>query len=74
MYLTIGQLFNACKHNKYLLLREGNDYVSGINCAVANLSRLKEKLKHPKKKTCYTGFTPCDIQEYISHKHPFIHP
>lgn len=68
--LTVGQIRKACKGKKYLLLRDYRLGLVGVNAGALNLPRNKNK--HGNRKTTYTGFLDCDIQEYISTKIGFI--
>lgn len=61
----------ACKKHKYILIRFESGHLMGINCKVASI--LEERGEyHPEKETIYIGFIPCDINEYITNKHPFM--
>jgi len=69
-YLTIKQVRDACNKYPYLLLRESNGYVMGINSKVAFMGRNKHR--DGNKKTEFIGFRPCSLIEYIEYKHPFM--
>ena len=68
-YMTVAQVTKACKNNKYLLLREGNGYLMGINGRVASIVKRMKPLKDTDE-TKFIGFIPCGLLEYIEHKHP----
>lgn len=70
VYLTVGQLKNACKNYPYILARFRSGNLMGINTKVANIA-LKRKEYNDNNFTDYIGFIPCDFQTYISYKHGF---
>jgi len=65
--LTKNQLFKACKKHNYLLVRDTNNQLIGLNSKVAKLikNRKNEKLS-------LIGYQPCDFHTYLSFKIPFI--
>ncbi len=69
--LTVKQLYDACQKHKYLLLRFASGYQMGINCKVAAIAK-RLKPVNWENETDYISYTPCSINEYIEHKHPFI--
>jgi len=71
-YMTVAQLGKACENHKYLLLRFASGYLMGINCRIKPIC-IRRNGKHPDNmETDYIGFIPCDLNEYITHKHPFM--
>ena len=70
VFLTVGQLKNACKNHPYILARFRSGKLMGINTKVANIA-LKRKEYDVNNFTNYIGFIPCDFQTYISYKHGF---
>lgn len=70
VYLTVGQLKNACKNYPYILARFRSGNLMGINTKVANIA-LKRKEYNDNNFTDYIGFIPCDFQTYISYKNGF---
>jgi len=70
-FLTVGQLDEALKQNKYLLCRFPTGQKVGINCGVARIARRKRRYKE-NQPTQFVGFVPCNFQEYITYKIPFL--
>ena len=70
-YLTVKQLNNACKKHPYILARFASGYQMGINSKVAPIAQ-KRKKHNDNELTEFVSFLPCDINTYISHKHPFM--
>jgi len=70
-HLTVWQLKKACEKYPYLLLRFAGGSVMGLNTKVAKLSDKKFKPRD-KQLTMFIGFVPCDLNEYISNKKPFL--
>ena len=70
-YLTVKQLNNACKKHLYILARFASGYQMGINSKVAPIAQ-KRKKHDDNHLTEFVSFLPCDINTYISHKHPFM--
>lgn len=69
--LTSAQLFNACKNNRFILVRHYSDYrVHAINCGIYKFKRFT-KHKRDQTETNYISFIPCNFMEYISNKVPF---
>jgi hypothetical protein len=69
-YLTVKQLNDACKKHPYILARFASGYQMGINSKVAPIAQ-KRKKHEDTELTEFVSFLPCDINTYISHKHPF---
>ena len=69
-YLTVKQLNNACKKHPYILARFASGYQMGINSKVAPIAQ-KRKKHDDNELTEFVSFLPCDINTYITHKHPF---
>jgi len=68
--LTVKQIKTIASTCKYLLLTQTNGEILGVNCKVMELGNNK---KHSDdEKTIYTGWSKANINEYISHKSPFI--
>jgi hypothetical protein len=70
-YLTVKQLNNACKKHPYILARFASGYQMGINSKVAPIAQ-KRKKHDDNELTEFVSFLPCDINTYITHKHPFV--
>jgi len=70
-YLTVKQLNNACKKHPYILVRFASGYQMGINSKVAPIAQ-KRKKHDDNELTEFVSFLPCDINTYITHKHPFM--
>jgi|688.fasta_scaffold1577111_2 hypothetical protein len=70
-YLTVKQLNNACKKHPYILARFASGYQMGINSKVAPIAQ-KRKKYDDNELTEFVSFLPCDINTYITHKHPFM--
>jgi hypothetical protein len=70
-YLTVNQLNNACKKHPYILVLFASGYQMGINSKVAPIAQ-KRKKYNDNDLTAFVSFLPCDINTYITHKHPFM--
>lgn len=70
-YLTVRQLYDACQKHKYLLLRFASGYQMGVNCKIAAIAQ-RVNPKEWGKETEFVSYKPCDLNEYIEHKHSFI--
>lgn len=68
-YLSPKQLEQAMLKHPYLLLRFASGYQMGINSKI--LPILKRNMKKNVTETAFVSFQPCDLNEYITHKHPF---
>ena len=71
--LTIKQISNACEKHKYLLLRFRSGHLMGVNSKVANILKSRNTYNE-NQETDFMSFRPCDLIEYINHKHPFFKP
>jgi hypothetical protein len=69
-FLTVAELYNACKAHKFLLLRFPTGYQMGVNCKVADIAIRRKQYKDTDE-TAFTSFKPCSLIEYIEHKHPY---
>jgi len=70
-YLTVKQLNQACKENKYLLLRNSDGVLFGVNGGSAKLA-LKRTRFQMEDNTTWIGFIPCSFDKYITNKIPFL--
>lgn len=70
-YLTVKQLNDACKKHSYILARFASGYQMGINSKVATIAQ-KRKKHDDNEPTDFVSFLPCDLNTYITHKHPFM--
>ena len=70
-YLTVKQIDDACKKHPYILARFASGHQMGINSKVAAMARQRQRY-NDNALTRFVGFTPCDFNNYITHKHPFI--
>jgi ribosomal protein S26 len=70
-YLTVGQLKKACINNKFILVRFANNYQFGLNCRIPQIISKKQKT-NDNKKTQIVSFIACDINTYITYKHPYF--
>jgi hypothetical protein len=68
--LTLGKLRKVCQEHKYLIVREKGGFTMAVNTGIANL-RASKQLPDSAKSN-YISYFPCDFQEYISNKVPFI--
>lgn len=67
--LTIKQIREACKENKYLIINF--DYFSvGYNCKCIFMG--KNKNLPDDKETGAYSYRPCSLEEYIQNKTPFL--
>lgn len=71
MFLTQLQIKKASEQYPYLILRLSNNDTMAINSKVIPLNKKKYGYK-PNEKTNFIGYFPCNFQEYISNKVPFI--
>ena len=72
-YLTVNQLNEACRKHPYILARFVSGYQMGINSKIAPIAQRMKMYKY-NELTKFVSFSPCDMNEYISHKRPFILP
>jgi hypothetical protein len=70
-YLTVRQLNNACKKHPYILARFASGHQMGINSKIAAIAH-KIKKYSDNELTQFVSFLPCDLNAYITHKHPFM--
>lgn len=71
--LTRSQVANICKAHKYILLRARAGWVMGVNCKVVDIGKNKTRINEdPNKQSVFISFKPCEFDEYIYHKQPFI--
>lgn len=72
--MTIKQVIEACKKHRFVLVRTISGSLYGINCKIVDLKSSKESAEKQglDAQTKYIGFIPCDFQEYISMKMPFL--
>lgn len=70
-YLTVGQMKNILSNNNYILVVHRNSIQVGINCKVSKIALKKREYKDYEN-TSIIGYQPCNFQEYISYKIPFI--
>lgn len=69
MQLTVKQVRTAAKKYKYLVLTDYYGRRIGVNSKAVFLG---ENPKHkPSERSGFTGYSPADINEYITHKIPF---
>jgi len=73
-FMTRKQLYDVCIKHEYILVRDPISLKThAINCKVAKLGGLKEKvIRCPDAETNYSSFIPCNFMEYISNKTAFI--
>ena len=70
-FLTVSNLRKACDNYSYILVRNLNGDLLGINTKVSKIAS-KRKKYHGNQKTRFIGFLPCDFQTYISFKVGFV--
>ena len=70
-FLTVSNLRKACDNYSYILVRNINGDLLGINTKVSKIAS-KRKKYHGNQKTRFIGFLPCDFQTYISFKVGFV--
>jgi hypothetical protein len=61
----------ACKIHSYILLRDKDGNLFGLNCKVGILGA-KFPGFMPESESWIKSFIPCSFQEYINYKIPFI--
>ena len=73
--LTIKQIEKAFNKTDYALLRTSSlGILYGVNCKVIKLNLNKERINEDlDKETIFASCTPCSLNEYITHKMPFMH-
>jgi len=64
--MTVAQVRKAMAGKKYILLRDYNGYLYGVNCAMANYRGNKDK--KGSVKTVFVSYLDCGLMEYITHK------
>lgn len=69
--LTVKQLKKACIENNFILARFKSGVLMGVNTKVAMLG-YKRKKYDDYQETCFVSFIPCNFQEYITFKHPYL--
>lgn len=67
--LTVAQLEKICKAHKYILCRDQDGELFGMNCGLGNLARRIKNLR-ANDKTQVISYTPCDLMTYITYKIP----
>lgn len=71
--MTRQQVFKAATNHKYLLLRLYSGEKLGINCKVLSCKLNQQRInQEPDKETPFTGFIPCNFDQYISYKIPYL--
>ena len=70
-FLTVSNLRKACDNYSYILVRNLNGDLLGINTKVSKIAS-KRKKYHGNQKTRFIGFLPCEFQTYISFKVGFV--
>lgn len=70
-YMTVKELNNACKKHQYILARFASGYQMGINSKIVPICQ-KRKKHNDDDLTDFVSFLPCDLNSYITHKHPFV--
>ena len=70
-HLTVSQLIKACSANKYILVRYSAGYVVGVNSTYAVKEQVRLNID-TKRVTNIVGFMPCNFNQYLSHKLPFL--
>jgi len=68
--MKINQIYKACTKNKYIILRDNNNSLVGINCAIHKMKRFKG-IEVNNGKSNFQSYYPCSFQEYIRLKIPF---
>lgn len=68
--MTIGKVKRLCQQYKYVLLRDYRGVIYGCNTKILSIGNNNDR--HGNKKSIYISFKPCDLQEYITNKIPFI--
>jgi hypothetical protein len=67
--MTVYEIMDALKENKFIALRHRSGYVMGVNSRVLNLTKAKNALN---LESNYISYYPIGFQEYISVKAAFI--
>ena len=70
-HMTARQVQKACKKHPYLLFRNQDLSLVGLNGSIAKIAQKKGIIK-PRILTSFIGFIPCSFQQYIFYKIPFI--
>jgi hypothetical protein len=69
--LTVKELINACEKHKYLIFRTRSGAKYGFNSKVAEIF-IKKAKKENNYETNFISFTPCNLQNYITYKLPYL--
>lgn len=69
--MTSKRVAKAMHGRKYAILRFENGFEVAVNCGIATLSRSRKAIKG-EKLLQVVSVRPCNFQEYISKKAPFI--
>lgn len=70
--MSTKDLLNACRNHNYIVVRHICGQVFAFNCRATDLSYKKQGSPPMDIPTNYLSFYPCDFNEYITKKLPFI--
>lgn len=69
--MSAGEIKSMCHKNKFVLLRHYTGSVIGLNCKAVDIAHRRSPIDD-KDLTVWVSFSPCDFNEYISYKTPFL--
>ena len=70
--MKVRSVLAVMQSNKFVLIRfYSGDKPLGINCGIINIQHIKENL-YQNKAAHIGSMTPCNINEYITNKVPFL--
>jgi len=64
--MTVSQVRKAIEGKKYILLRDYNGRLYGINTGIAKIKGNADK--NGNKKTVFVSYLDCGLMEYITYK------
>lgn len=69
-YISQSQLRDIINNNKYIILKDNNDYIYGINCLAARI--IYKNIKINKRGfTRFLSYRIVELNEYLGCKIPF---
>lgn len=69
--LTYHQVYHILMKNRYVLLREENNLLIGVNCDIINTKKFP-KIIGNNNLSNFVSYIPCGFMEYLNHKVRFV--
>jgi hypothetical protein len=71
--LTVAQIVDAARKNKYLLLKDYDNCQIGFNSMIIGTKEFNKRYSNAmSKKTRYVSFLPCSFHEYLNWKTQYV--